>query len=502
MRTTLLFLLFSANVLGQATLSFDYATELSPDSIKTYLYVLSSDSLEGRETGRSGQKKAAHYLAGKYKEWNIPVRLQKHPLNIRNNSGKNLTINDNNFIFYKDFFYVGPQKDTTVAIHKVLVSGFGISNNGYDDFKGKSVTGENLLVSWKIPNWKKTFKQEHLRPKQAGSLYQFISILTEKNPATIFIVVDSIPLLIHEIESDPILITQLRNLETPVVFINLNIAEKFLPISKKHELYSAHLARLESKGKPKPLLRSSEGSLKMVSDTKIMIGENVIALIEGDSKKDEYVVVSSHYDHLGIRDSAIYYGADDNGSGTSAVLEMARVFQKAKNEGNGPERSVIFLNVSGEEKGLLGSAYYVNHPFVPLKNTVANLNIDMIGRIDEKHDSLKIRDYIYIIGANRLSNELSEINKKANSDFTKLELDFTYDSSSDPNKFYQRSDHYNFAKNNIPIVFYFNGNHPDYHKPTDTPDKIDFPLIKKRAQLVFLTAWELVNRSERIKLNK
>ena len=150
MRTTLLFLLFSANVLGQATLSFDYATELSPDSIKTYLYVLSSDSLEGRETGRSGQKKAAHYLAGKYKEWNIPVRLQKHPLNIRNNSGKNLTINDNNFIFYKDFFYVGPQKDTTVAIHKVLVSGFGISNNGYDDFKGKSVLVKTCLSAGKF----------------------------------------------------------------------------------------------------------------------------------------------------------------------------------------------------------------------------------------------------------------------------------------------------------------------------------------------------------------
>jgi Zn-dependent M28 family amino/carboxypeptidase len=107
-----------------------------------------------------------------------------------------------------------------------------------------------------------------------------------------------------------------------------------------------------------------------------------------------------------------------------------------------------------------------------------------------------------VIGADRLSNELSEINKKANSDFTKLELDYTYDNSSDPNKYYQRSDHYNFAKNNVPIIFYFNGAHDDYHKPTDTPDKIDFPLIKKRAQLVFLTAWELVNRSERIKLNK
>jgi len=502
MRITLLFLLLSLNTFGQATMNFDYASELSPDSIKTYLYVLSSDSLEGRETGRSGQKKAAQYLVGKYKEWNIPVQVQKHSLNIRNNSGKNLTINDNNVIFYKDFFYVGQQEDTLVTFHSILVAGFGISNENYDDFKGKTVVGENLLVSWKIPVWKKKFKHEDRRPKQANSLSEFIFKLCKKKPAAIFIVVDSIPSTIHEIENDPRLTDQLRNSAIPVIFINQNIAEKFLPGTKMREMYSDYLVKLESKGKPKPLFMSAEGSLKMVSKTESMIGENVIALIEGNSKKDEYIVVSSHYDHLGIRDSSIYFGADDNGSGTSAVLEMARIFQKAKNEGNGPKRSMIFLNVSGEEKGLLGSAFYVKHPFVPLKNTVANLNIDMIGRTDNKHDSLKIKDYIYVIGADRLSNELSEINKKANSDFTKLELDYTYDNSSDPNKYYQRSDHYNFAKNNVPIIFYFNGAHDDYHKPTDTPDKIDFPLIKKRAQLVFLTAWELVNRSERIKLNK
>ena len=243
-------------------------------------------------------------------------------------------------------------------------------------------------------------------------------------------------------------------------------------------------------------------NLKIVADTKIMIGENVLAIVEGKSKKDEFIVVSSHYDHLGIRDSLIYFGADDNASGTSAVLEMARIFQKAKNEGMGSERSILFMNVSGEEKGLLGSSFYVKHPIIPLKNTIANLNIDMIGRTDEKHDSLKVIDYIYLIGGNRLSNELADINKKANTDFTKLELDSTFDNDNDPNRYYQRSDHYNFAKNNIPVIFYFNGAHADYHKPTDTMEKINFSLLKKRAQLVFLTAWELVNRSERIKLNK
>ena len=150
----------------------------------------------------------------------------------------------------------------------------------------------------------------------------------------------------------------------------------------------------------------------------------------------------------------------------------------------------------------LGSSFYVKHPVVPLQKTVANLNIDMIGRTDEKHDSLKVTDYIYLIGADRLSKELAQINFNTNSEFTKLELDSAFDNDKDPNRYYQRSDHYNFAKNNIPVIFYFNGTHADYHKPSDTLEKINFPLLRKRAQLVFLTAWELLNRHERIKLNK
>ena len=223
--------------------------------------------------------------------------------------------------------------------------------------------------------------------------------------------------------------------------------------------------------------------------------------MEGSSQKKECLVISSHYDHLGIKDSLIYPGADDNGSGTSAIMEMARIFSKAKLAGQSPERSIIFLNVSGEEKGLLGSTFYVKHPFVELKNTIADLNIDMIGRTDERHDSLKENNYIYIIGANRLSNDLAAINTEMNSKYIHLNLDYTYDLDGDPNRFYQRSDHYNFAKNNVPIIFYFNGVHADYHQPTDRLDKIDINLIRKRASLVFLTAWELVNRKERIKMN-
>jgi Zn-dependent M28 family amino/carboxypeptidase len=175
---------------------------------------------------------------------------------------------------------------------------------------------------------------------------------------------------------------------------------------------------------------------------------------------------------------------------------MAQAFALAKKDGHGPRRSILFMAVTGEEKGLLGSSYYVNNPVLPLEQTVTNLNIDMIGRVDTAH--LRNPEYVYLIGSDKLSKELHALSEDVNSTYTQLELDYTFNADDDPNRFYYRSDHYNFAKNNIPVIFYFNGTHEDYHKATDTVDKIEFPILEKRARLVFHTAWELANRDERI----
>ena len=227
--------------------------------------------------------------------------------------------------------------------------------------------------------------------------------------------------------------------------------------------------------------------------------ENVVAIIEGSEKPEEYLVISSHLDHIGTHEGEINNGADDDGSGTVTLLEIAEAFQKAVADGKGPKRSVIFLHVTGEEKGLLGSAYYANNPLYPLANTIANLNIDMVGRTDPKRVSNN-PNYIYLIGSDRLSTELHEISEQVNKVTVNIDLDYTYNAHDDPNRFYFRSDHYNFAKNNIPVIFYFNGTHDDYHKPTDTVEKIEFDLMETRARLIFATAWELANRAERIKL--
>ncbi|MFK5879394.1 MAG: M28 family metallopeptidase [Flavobacteriaceae bacterium] len=229
--------------------------------------------------------------------------------------------------------------------------------------------------------------------------------------------------------------------------------------------------------------------------------ENVIAFIEGTEKPNEILVISSHYDHLGIHGGEIFFGADDNASGTTAVLEIAQAFANAKKEGVGPKRSILFVNFTGEEKGLLGSKYFSNNPVYPLENMVADLNIDMIGRIGKERDP-NDDNYVYVIGADRLSTELHNINEKANTTYTHLELDYKYNALDDPNKFYSRSDHYNLAKHNIPIIFYFNGTHVDYHKATDTKEKINLELLTKRAQLVFYTAWEIANREERLVVDK
>ena len=227
--------------------------------------------------------------------------------------------------------------------------------------------------------------------------------------------------------------------------------------------------------------------------------DNVLAYILGSEHPEEVVVISAHYDHLGIKGENIYNGADDNASGTSALMEIAESFKLALDQGHRPKRSILFLHLTGEEPGLYGSKYYVSHPVFRIENTVTNLNIDMIGRVDQQHESKP--DYVYLIGSDKLSTELHALSEQVNLTFTNLKLDYTFNRDSDPNRFYYRSDHYNFAERGVPVIFYFNGEHEDYHKPTDTADKIDYELLKKRAELIFYTAWELANRESRVRVN-
>lgn len=246
--------------------------------------------------------------------------------------------------------------------------------------------------------------------------------------------------------------------------------------------------------------KTSKIRLMGTADAKPLRTANVLGYLEGTDRKEELIVITAHYDHVGTQEGEIYNGADDDGSGTVAVLEIAEAFAEAVKAGNRPRRSVLFITFTGEEKGLLGSEFYSDNPVFSLENTVTNLNIDMIGRIDEKYEDNP--NYIYLIGSDRLSTDLDKLSKRiARAYKPKMKLDYTYNHPDDPNRFYERSDHYNFAKHGIPVIFYFNGTHKDYHQPTDTVEKINFEKMEEIAQLIFLTAWEISQRDERPKVD-
>ena len=259
--------------------------------------------------------------------------------------------------------------------------------------------------------------------------------------------------------------------------------------------------QMQKKGKSKAVKIKTDVSLDLVRSITRYESSNVAGKLVGTDPdlREEYVVITGHYDHLGKRGDDIYNGADDNASGTSAVIEMAESFTKARAKGVAPRRSILFLLVTGEEKGLLGSEYYAEHPTVPLEQIIANVNIDMIGRVDEEHQDNP--NYVYVIGSDRLSTELHDINEAANKNYTQLNLDYTYNDENDPNRYYYRSDHYNFAKRGIPAIFYFSGVHKDYHRPTDTVDKILFDKMSHITRLIFHTTWDLTNRDSRIRVD-
>lgn len=275
--------------------------------------------------------------------------------------------------------------------------------------------------------------------------------------------------------------------------------------------FNLTLKQLYEAAKTGATLPSVAGSRQCVIRTfeneKVEYGRNVVGVLDGSDPelKREYVVLSAHYDHLPAQGETIFPGADDDGSGTAAVLELARVFA----EGPRPKRSILILFNTGEEMGLLGSGYFTDQePLVPLEAIVANFNIDMIGRsrapgdTQRENAALTDRDGVFLIGPDKHSSELFELSKQTNEETVRLRLDYTYNDENHPLRLFYRSDHWNFAKHGVPVIFYFTGLHADYHRPTDTVDKIDFEKMTRITKLVYATAWRTANRERRFELDR
>ncbi len=494
---SLLALLFFSRAFPQEDLSIKYANTITIDDLKEHLTILASDALEGRETGERGQKMAAAYIEHHFKSNNLEAIvstssgksfLQSFDLIKKQLGNTWIKISENDYSNFEDFMFTGQDSFEKPVKSKLIFVGEG-NQKDYDTIP---VNDKNVILYCdgdRIARNKKTSlamengaKNVFIIHSGTDDDFKRIARIYKRDISSGKLVS---PLQPEEIESGYFFISKTMGLDI------LNTSEKSLmnAIEKSKDGKYGSLLKL----------KSEEITFYARQEKLDVSTENVLGFIEGTDRKNECIILSAHYDHIGRDGEKINNGADDDGSGTVAILEIAQAFALACKEGHRPRRSILFMTVTGEEKGLLGSSYYVAHPVLPLENTITNLNIDMIGRVDSKHKEKP--EYIYIIGSDKLSNELHEISEHINMTYSGLELDYTFNSDSDPNRFYYRSDHYNFAKNNIPVIFYFNGTHADYHRPTDTVDKIEFKILEKRARLIFHTAWEIANRDDRIALD-
>lgn len=493
-----------------------YAATITADDLRKYLSVLASDAYEGRETGERGQKMAAEYISSFFKDIGIPpqqdgtwyqqVKLKKisrggSSITAYGTAGQTLQLE-----VMKDYYYSSNTAGGEFNVNSIVFAGYGIDDPKYSDYSGHDSSwykGKLLVIldgepkkdgrfiitgTDKPGTWTTQRKAKYNAAKNRGALgllvipvdYEKSKELAKHNTEGVSLVPDE-PVINQEQQLD-------------VIYISSSVADTLFKMGGMDYTTQQIRNEISSTGQPLSFEARTEVSVMISPKEEHITSENVLGYVEGTDLKNEVVVVTAHYDHLGIRDGMVFNGADDDGSGTVAVMELAEAFMQAKKDGHGPRRSMLFMTVTGEEKGLLGSSWYTRHPVYPLATTMCDLNIDMIGRVDTAHRN--DTNYVYVIGSDRISPDLKKSIEAANKRHSHLTLDYKYDDENDPNNFYYRSDHYNFAKNDIPVAFFFNGVHSDYHKETDEVSKISFNLMEKRARLIFYTAWDMANRKK------
>lgn len=526
-----------------------YQASITAEDLAAHLYFFASDFFEGRETSTRGQKMAAEYLAGQYRKMGVSpkgtggngnprspgVYLQEFPLYGSRFDKAELYLNGSSSPAHTfggsgtDGSFLTVFASTVDATAPIVFGGYGIGDDdlNYNDYTALTNAGIDIAGKWLMiladepmkgpemsllateggkPSTWTTGRFNKLRSLPAGDaapagvlIVGDLSPLVQPSVYDAAMAAGNVPPSVGSLSMDPPNPNSARRSRFPTVLsISPELANKLLASSGK--TVESLKASIDASLKPVVLEVATQLRATVNNKTYETSTENVVAFIEGSDPalKDQVVVVSSHYDHIGMRPDpvdGISNGADDDGSGTVSVLEIAEAFMKAKADGYGPRRSILFLNVTGEEKGLLGSAYFTDkEPLVPLEKVVANLNIDMIGRIDPTHPGPN-SDYVYIIGSNLVSQELHDINMRVNQEIgIKIDLNERFNSKDDPNQFYRRSDHWNFGKHNIPFIFFFTGTHDDYHGVDDEPDKIEYERMARIAQVIFGTAWQVANQ--------
>lgn len=478
-----------------------YAQKITASGLKEKLTVIASAEMEGRETASPGQKKAAAYIEARFKKMGLKpgngnAYQMPYPVYKDEITAQTFSVNGRQFNWDKDYtLNIGTIASGEWTQHNTVFAGYGIVDDAKsrNDFANLDVTGKIVIVldGTDDPNPAPVGNSTRARNANPASVFAKTNAAKKNGAIGLFVVTKNFPL----------------TTATPTqgnMYLKPNTAS-FISASISEEMASALLGRTSqlSSDQLKQVNKGNyvaEVAIAVTKHTETLESSNVVGIIPGTDKKDEYLFITGHYDHLGKKGNVIWYGADDDGSGTVSVMQMAEAFSAAAKKGDGPRRTVVFMTVSGEEKGLWGSDYYSEHPIFPLDKTTADLNIDMVGRIDTERKTADTLNYVYVIGHDKLSSDLPVINEGVNNKYTKLTLDYKYDDPNDRNFIYYRSDHFNFAKKGVPVLFFYDGMLlADYHQPTDTIEKINFDLMEKRVKMIFHTAWVIANKDEMLK---
>jgi hypothetical protein len=510
---------FATKIYAQTDVAAKYGSIITGAELKKHLTIIAGDEFEGRETGTEGQRKAAAYIEKQFKEMGLkkPKALktyqQFYPLFQDSLLSTSLSIKGKTAEHGTDFLVPMVDNNTgTFASKNIVFAGYGIDDTNYSDYKNINVKGKVVLIFLGEPKKDgKYFIGEN--GKQSKWTYPGVEnkmkLAKAKGAVGVFIINPNSPTFTkRSLTSNTSSSVNFESLpKTGAESKTLNYTLLSHNFAKQIFLsyFDSAIVTAKAKGifenKIPELITDLKFSYK--KNRAITNASNVLGVIEGTDKKDEYVFLTAHYDHLGKHDGKIYYGADDDGSGTCGVIQMAAAFAKAAAEGKRPRRTIVFMTVSGEEKGLWGSEYYSDHPLFPLDKTSVDLNTDMVGRTDTERTTADTLNYVYVVGHDKISSEMPVINEAANAKYTNLVLDYKFDDPNDKERIYYRSDHYNFARKGVPVLFFYDGMlKADYHKPTDTVDKINFELYEKRVQMIFYTAWEIANRDNMLNRDK
>jgi Zn-dependent M28 family amino/carboxypeptidase len=504
------------------------ADNITGAQIRDYLSFIASDVLEGRDTPSRGLDTAAQFLAMNLSRWGLKPAgddgtfFQKIALSRTAIDKAETRAQMNNQTLALGDDYIPLSRTADVPASQLVFAGTGwfIKSKNIDAYKGINAKGKIAIIFSAPDGLPRGVSRSDLSGKRGEDFMSPGEYAMKQGAVGLVIVPDFQFLANWELNRTRITERGITTVEkfqassspqSPGIIAAPRLTNLLFQREKQN---ATSLFEAAYGGQPlEPFELSPQKTLSITVRVKsdVAATQNVVAVFEGSDPvlKNEYVALGAHYDHVGmgvpVNGDAIYNGADDDGSGTTALLAMAEALAKASSR---PKRSVLFVWHAGEEKGLWGSRYFTEFPTIPLDKIVTEINIDMIGRSKKEGDTnprnreLSGPNEIYVSGSKLMSTELGELTESVNKQYLNITYDFRYDDPADPNRFFFRSDHYHYARKGIPIVFFFAGEHEDYHRVGDSPDKIDYQKMEKLTRTIYMTLWEIANRPTRPKVDK